>query len=181
MRDLLAGGGFRWWIAGGWAVELAGGASRAHGDTDVVVLFDELDAVRAHLHDHHLWEAHDGSLRPLLEGEELRPEREQLWVRRDAASPWLADLLLTRSDAGRWLFKRDHRISLPLDALGSTRDGIAYLRPEVVLLHKAHRVRPKDDEDFASLLPLLDASARTWLEEALALVQPDHAWRALLR
>jgi hypothetical protein len=181
VRELLSGGGFRWWIAGGWAVELAGGARRGHADTDVVVLVDELDRIRAQLRAYHLWEAHDGSLRPLLAGEDLRPEREQLWVRRDAASPWLVDLLLTPAKAGRWVFKRDHRVSLPLEAVGATSDGIPHLRPEVVLLHKAHRVRPKDEQDFSSLLPLLDASARSWLDDALALAHPDHPWRARLR
>ncbi|MGD0085198.1 MAG: hypothetical protein ABSD78_18705 [Acidimicrobiales bacterium] len=35
--ELLSGVGFRWWIAGGHAVEAAGGASRPHGDSDVAV------------------------------------------------------------------------------------------------------------------------------------------------
>lgn len=175
---LLDGAPFRWWLAGGWAIELAGGPPRAHGDTDVVVLFDDLRAVREHFASFHLWEAHEGSLRPLLAGEELRPEREQLWVRRDAAQPWLCDLLLTPSEDGRWLFKRDRRISLPLDELGTTTpDGIPYLRPEVVLLHKARATRDKDDADFAAVAPLLGTDARAWLDEALALVHPDHAWR----
>jgi hypothetical protein len=181
VHDLLAGGGFRWWVAGGWAAELAGGPRRRHADTDVAVLFDELPDIRAHLRTYHLWEAHAGSLRPLLDGEDLRPEREQLWVRRDARSPWLADLLLTPTDGGRWVYKRDGRISLPLDDVGTTTDGVPHLRPEVVLLHKAHRVRPKDEEDFAALVPLLDARARAWLAEALAVAHGDHPWRTRLR
>lgn len=181
-QALFAGAPFRWWLAGGWAIELAGGPPRAHGDTDVVVLFDDLDAIRAHLAGYHLWEAHDGSLRPLLSGEDLRDEREQLWVRRDATQPWLVDLLLTPSATGRWLFKRDHRISLPLDDLGATtEDGVPYLRPEVVLLHKARATRDKDDADFDAILPRLDTAARTWLDHALALVHPEHPWRARVR
>lgn len=182
VQELFAGASFRWWLAGGWAIELAGGPRRVHGDTDVVVLFDDLPAIRAHLGGYHLWEAHDGSLRPLLAGDELREEREQLWVRRDATQPWLADLLLTPSEEGRWLFKRDHRISLPLDELGAaTADGIAYLRPEVVLLHKARSTRDKDDADFDAILPGLGPPARAWLDEALALTQPEHPWRPRLR
>lgn len=182
VQELFAGAPFRFWLAGGWAIELAGAPPRAHGDTDVVVLFDDLAAIRAHLDGYHLWEAHDGSLSPLLPGEDLREEREQLWVRRDASQPWLADLLLTPSADGRWLFKRDHRISLPLDQLGATAgNGVPYLRPEVVLLHKARATRDKDDADFDAILPRLGTEARTWLYEALALVQPEHAWRARLR
>lgn len=175
VQELFAGAPFRWWLAGGWAIELASGVRRAHEDTDVVVLFDDLAAIRAHFAGFHLWEAHEGSLRPLLEGEELRAAREQLWVRRDASSPWLVDLLLTPSENGRWLFKRDRRISLPLDDLG---DGV--MRPEVVLLHKARTVRAKDETDFETALPALDAHARRWLDDALALAHPAHPWRERL-
>lgn len=182
VQALFAGAPFRWWLAGGWAIELAGGPPRTHGDTDVVVLLDDLPAIRAHLAGYHLWEAHDGSLRPLLPGEDLREEREQLWVRRDAAQPWLADLLLTPSKDGRWLFKRDHRISLPLDELGATTgDGVSYLRPEVVLLHKARATRDKDDADFDAILPRLAAPARSWLDDALSIAHHEHPWRARLR
>ena len=180
VRELLDGGGFRWWVAGGWAIEAATGVARPHEDTDVVVLFDDLAAIREHLRDFHLWEAHEGALRPLRPAEELREEREQLWVRREAMQPWLVDLLLTPSEDGRWLFKRDHRISLPLDEVGATTDGISYLLPEIVLLHKARAAREKDEADFDSLLPLLDDRARAWLDGALALAHPEHPWRARL-
>ena len=182
VQELFAGAPFRFWLAGGWAIELAGAPPRAHGDTDVVVLFDDLAAIRAHLAAYHLWEAHDGALRPLLPGDGLREEREQLWVRRAASEPWLADLLLTPSEDGRWLFKRDHRISLPLDELGATTaDSVPYLRPEVVLLHKARATRAKDDADFDAILPRLEPGSRAWLDEALGLAHPEHPWRARLR
>lgn len=181
VHDLLAHAPFRWWLAGGWAAELAGAAPRHHDDTDVVVLFDDLDAIRAHLRGFHLWEAHDGSLRPLLAADDLGPEREQLWVRREATEPWLLDLLLTKSDGGRWVFKRDDRITLPLADLGATTRGIPHLKPEVVLLHKAQRVRAKDERDFESLLPRLADDARRWLDDALGIAHADHPWRQRLR
>jgi hypothetical protein len=180
VRDLFAGAPFRWWVAGGWAIELATGVERKHDDTDVVVFFDDLPDIRAWLAGFHLWEAHDGALRPLLPGEGLREEREQLWVRRNAGEPWLVDLLLSPSEDGRWLYKRDHRISLPVDELGATKDGISYLQAQVALLHKAKATRDKDEADFESALPLLGSRERAWLDEALALAHPDHPWRARL-
>lgn len=177
VRDLFAGAPFRWWLAGGWALELGGAASRRHDDIDVAVAFDDLAPLREWLCDFHLWEAHGGALRPLLPGEELRPEREQLWVRRDASQPWLADVVLTPVRDGRWIFKKDGRITRPLDEALQARDGIPHLRPEIAILHKAHLAREKDEADFASLLPVLDGSGRHWLADALALYLPGHPWR----
>jgi Aminoglycoside-2''-adenylyltransferase len=177
---LFDGAPFRWWIAGGWATEACGAPPRKHADIDVVVLFDDLPAIRSWLSDFHLWEAHAGTLRPLLPGDELRAEREGVWVRRDADHPWFFDLLLTRTEDGRWLFKRDARISLPLDDLGRTIRGIPYLRPSVVLLHKAKALREKDQADFEGILPVLDDNEREWLDNALAIAHPDHPWRVSL-
>jgi hypothetical protein len=180
VAQLFAGAPFPWWIAGGWATEAAGAPPRRHADIDVVVLFDDLPAVRSWLSAFHLWEAHDGTLRPLVPGDELRAAREGLWVRRNADSPWLLDLLLTRSKDGRWLFKRDARISLPLDELALTIDGIPYVRPSVVLLHKAKALRRKDQADFDGILPRLGGGERAWLDRALAVAHPEHPWRARL-
>lgn len=168
---------FRWWVGGGWAIEAAGGAPRRHDDTDVVVLASDLAAVRAWLADFHLWEAHSGALQPLLPGEAPRDGREQLWVRRDADSPWLCDIQLNPSADGRWVFKRDARISLPLDEVGRTVDGIPYLWAPLMLLHKAKSVRPKDQADFDGLIGVLSEEERRWLDEVLALAHPDHPWR----
>jgi hypothetical protein len=181
VRDLFADAPFRWWIAGGHALELGGAASRPHDDVDVAVLFDDLPALREWLRDYHLWEAHSGGLRPLLAGEDLQPEREQLWLRRDANHPWLADIVLTPSEDGSWLFKKDRRISLPLDEVGSTTDGVSFLKPHVALLHKAHLTRDKDAADFDAVLPHLEHAARRWLDDALALYKPEHPWRERLR
>ncbi len=111
---VLTGAPCRWWIAGRWAIQAAGGAARAHADIDVAVLAEDLGAVREQLADFHLWEAHDGALRPLRPGDALRPGREQLWARRDSGSAWVVDILLTPTDGAEWIFKGDSRIRLPV-------------------------------------------------------------------
>ena len=50
--------------------------------------------------------------------------------------------------------------------------------PDVALLFKAKHRRPKDDEDYAVVLPRLTADERAWLGRALRLVHPGHAWLA---
>ena len=45
---------------------------------------------------------------------------------------------------------------------------------------KANASRPKDEIDFATTVPHLDAAQRAWLREALALVHPGHRWLEVL-
>jgi hypothetical protein len=156
---LFSASGVRWWIAGGRAARV-GATPRHHGDTDVAVRADDLGELRDVLSGWHLWEAHSGTLRPLLPGDQLTEGREQLWARRSARQPWQLDILLDRSD-DEWVFKKDARVHLPWQRALHTVDGISYLRPEVALLHKAHLNRPKDRADLAAAN--LDADARRWL------------------
>lgn len=178
---LLEGAPFRWWIAGGWAVEALGGRRRHHDDTDVAVIRDDVAAVREWFAEYHLWEVDSGMLRPLVPGDALRDRPEQVWIRRDSTQPWVLDLALTPTDGDDWLYKRDHRVRRPLDEVGVEVEGVAYLRPSIVLLYKARLQRPKDAADFASLRPGLPDDDVKWLDDALALVAPEHPWREALR
>ena len=149
-----------------------GAAARHHEDTDVAVRIDDLGALREQLSEWDLWEAHNGTLRPLLSGDNLTPGCEQLWARRDAQHPWQLDLLLDRSH-DQWAFKRDPRIRVPWQSALHTVDGIPYLCPELALLHKAHLDRPKDKADLAAAR--LDPDARAWLAHTLAQLD-HHSW-----
>jgi len=184
---LLGTAAVTWWIAGGWSLEPEPTRpARPHDDVDVAVLRRDVDALREHLAGWHLWEAENGSLRPLLPGDEPSPSSEQLWVRRDAYSPWVMDLLLTPADGADWVFKRDPRIRRPLATVACRRaDGVAYQAPEVTLLLKARaaaegRSRPKDDADLARALPGLALDARRWLRQALEVAEPGHPWLSRL-
>lgn len=176
VAELLRAASVRWWIAGGRAAR-AGAAARHHEDTDIAVRIDDLGTLRAHLSGWHLWEAHDGTLRPLLPGDTLTPGCEQLWARRDAQHPWQMDLLLDRSQ-DQWTFKKDPRIRVPWQRALHTVDGIPYLRPELALLHKAHLDRPKDKQDLAAAR--LDPRARAWLAQTLEQLG-HHSWARAAR
>ena len=178
VAGLLAGTGVRWYIAGGRAARF-GAPPRHHEDTDVVVRAGDLGTLRATLADGwHLWETHNGTLRPLLPGRELEADREQLWARRDAHHPWQLDLLLDRSTDAEWVFKRDASVRLPWDRALRTADGVSYLRPEIALLFKARLDRPKDRADLA--VAVLDPSARDWLAQTLQDLGHDE-WASLVR
>jgi hypothetical protein len=175
VAELLAGTGVRWYVAGGRAARV-GAAPRHHDDTDIVVRLDDLAALRQAMAGWHLWEAHDGALRPLLPGFPATEHCEQLWARQDARHPWQLDLLLDRaSDDAQWVFKRDASVCLPWARALHHLGGIAYLRPEVALLHKARLDRPKDRADLAAAA--LEPEARAWLAATLRHLGHD-AWAA---
>ncbi len=183
-QALFAGYPGRWWIAGGWAIQVYTGVSREHGDLDPSIPRAELPLLRRHLAGRlDLWSADQGALSPLLPGDlddGLPDTCENVWARSNGAEPWEYDIILMTSRATTWTFKRDARINRPLDETVWSRDGIDYLRPEIQLLHKANRVRPKDQHDFDTTVPLLDRSDRNWLRSAITLVHPGHRWLSTL-
>jgi hypothetical protein len=174
----LAGCAVPWWIAGGRAAR-AGAAARRHDDTDVAVLARDVDAVRAAMAGWHLWENINGALRPLLPGVPVRAECEQLWVRRDARSPWRMEFVIDRVSTGaEWVFKRDESVRLPWDLAVHSVAGVGYLRPEVALLFKAKLDRDKDRADLAAAR--LSDEGRAWLAKTLDRLGYTE-WAGLLR
>ena len=140
-----------------------------------------LAALRSHLSDWDLWEAHEGTLRPLLPPDTMLKGREQLWMRRDGSQPWRLDILLDFSSGygpDEWVFKKDQRVRVPWDRALQVIDGIRYLRPELALLHKAHLDRPKDRGDLAAAR--LQPAVRAWLADTLDELGRHH-WANLAR
>lgn len=180
-RDLLAGLAAPWWVAGGWALEAFSGVARPHEDIDLSILRRDLPAVRAHLEaDWHLWAAGEQGLLHLAAGREMPQHAEQVRVRQHALAPWRGEFVLNPDVDGAWQCKRDPEIVLPIDEATWVADGIRYLRPELVLVHKVATGRPKDDDDLAATLPLLDHGARRLLARFIEAKAPEHPWRAVV-
>lgn len=169
-----------WWIAGGHAIALAvGHRFREHADTDVLLLRRDQHTVQEVLPDWEWWAADPpGTLRPWRVGESLTAGVHDIWCRPGPAEPWRLQFMLDESEGDEWVSRRDARIRLPLAQLGRrTAEGLPHLTPEVQLLYKAKGLRPKDEEDFAAALAVLDADQRWWLAEALELIHgPHHPW-----
>jgi hypothetical protein len=175
---------FRWWIAGGWAIELfVGRPIRPHDDLDVQVLREEQGAVQATLAGWDLQAADPpGTFRPWHPSEVLPTHVHDVWCRPDPTSPWALQLMLADTIEDRWVFRRDPGISRPLDELTHrTADGLPSLAPEVQLLYKAKAPRfAKNEIDLDVVLPLLGEIRRAWLATALATWSPGHPWIARL-
>jgi len=173
-----------WYVAAGWAIDLfLGGRHREHEDLEIAVAQDRFDEVADALSGFEIFVVEDGLVKLLEHARDSLPATHQTWVREADTGLWRLDVFREPSapDAGTWVCRRDESIRLPLEeVIIHTADGIPYGRPEIILLYKAKHSRPKDEADFAAVLPLLEPDRRHWLAEALDLVHPGHRWLAAL-
>lgn len=185
LAAVLAGADFPWWIAGGYAVELAIGRTlRCHADLDVMVLRRDQHRLRRALAG---WDLHlvdpsgAGPPRPWPPGEEIPPTVHTLWCRRTPSGPWSVEVTLGETWGDLWVSRHDRRVHRPVAALGGTSSaGIPHLALAVSLLHKTRHTREKDVRDFEAALPFLDDGDRRWLAHCIGLTVPDHPWRERL-
>jgi Aminoglycoside-2''-adenylyltransferase len=131
VATLLADAPFRWWIAGGWAHELAGGSPMHHRDVDVALLRPEHERLRDHLETWDLHVAHAGALTP-WDGIAVDPPANAIWARERPDAPWRIDFKLELVDGADWIYRRDPTYRVPIAEIGRVTDaGIPYLRPEI--------------------------------------------------
>ncbi len=182
VAELFQGIAVPWWIAGGYAIDLAAGrTTRAHDDIDILILRRDHRIVRGHLA---AWECHmadpPGALRPWPGGTALPDQVHDVWCRANADDRWRFQLMVDEVDGARWVSRRDRRITRSVSDIGHlTADGIPYLRPEIQLLYKSRGRRPKDEADLAMALPLLDETELGWLRDAILLTAgDDHPWQS---
>jgi hypothetical protein len=172
----LAGVDATWYVTAGWALDLRQGRqTREHEDVEIAAPEHAFEAVRAALDGFELWVIGGGLAHPVTPA--TLAAHHQTWVREPATGAWRLDVMREPWEGETWVFRRDPRIRLPRDrVIARTEDGIPYARPEIALLYKAKSSRPKDDADFASVLPLLGPEQREWLAQSIALVHPGHNW-----
>jgi len=173
-----------WHVAAGWAIDLyLGRQTREHEDLEVAIDRADFPAWRSYLESqgYDLYDAAAGRLRRLGPGDEPDPKFHQVWLcdPRDDPVVWRMDTFLEERDGGQWSCHWLPDVRVPMsDAIDRTADGVAYLRPELVLLGKAKHCRPKDDKDLRLVLPTLDEAALDRLRFGLAAADPAHAWLA---
>jgi len=168
---------FRWWVAGGHALEAHLGQSwRPHDDTDVGIQRSEVSLLAETLVGWDLHRASNGVL-TLWGGEPVEQvvdAASNIWCRRTPEEPWALDVLIGEGSSTEWVFRRDYSVRRPWqEAVLATNDGMPYLAPEIQLLFKSKQVRAKDQMDAAHVIPQLDADRQRWLQD---LLPPGHEW-----
>ncbi|MDH4308687.1 MAG: amino acid transporter [Acidimicrobiia bacterium] len=177
-RTVMDGLDLDWWIAGGHALELHTGRSwRSHADIDVGLVREQVSNLRTLTPGWDLFAAAAGVLTP-WHGETLPDGTNNIWGRRNEG-PFLVDFTVGAGSEAEWIYRRNPRLRLPWQrAVLTTDDGLRYLAPALQLLFKSKDVRPKDDLDARTVLPLLDP----WSLAVLDLwLPPSHPWSRLVR
>jgi hypothetical protein len=184
----LEGSGAPYWVCAGLGLDLfVGREMRAHHDADVAVLRRDQLAFRDHLRDWDLqiaigWQEDLRVVTEWRHGESVPDSEGAVWCRPSRSKPWMFELLLNENEEDWWCLKRNRSIRLPLDSIGGKRDGLPFLNPEIILLHKATSARydAGDDRDFENTLPLLNETQRRWLARSIAVSHGQHPWLELL-
>ncbi|HEY2552614.1 MAG TPA: amino acid transporter [Streptosporangiaceae bacterium] len=179
VATIFSAAGVPWWIAGGYAIELAVGRPfREHEDIDVLLLRPDQLAVQDVLPSWQ-WHAADppGVLRPWQRGELLPAHVHDIWCRPGPAEPWQVQVMLDEADGARWVSRHSAALRRSASQIGAvSADGVPYLRPEIQLFYKAHKRRPKDELDFTAVIGVLDDDQRRWLSAAISLAYGPHPW-----
>jgi hypothetical protein len=181
VAERLGGLDVPWCVAAGWAIDLHRGVtSREHEDTEIAIPAAGFPAIRRVLSEFDFEVVGSGHIWPL--DSEAFAVMHQTWVRDPGTGEYHLDVFREPHDGATWICRRDETIRRPYaEIIRTTRDGVPYMAPEIVLLFKAKHGQPKDDADFTGVLPLLDAAERRWLKDALQRVHPGHRWLARLQ
>jgi hypothetical protein len=172
-----------WWIAGGMAIELfVGRTIREHDDIDILILRKDQQLLQTYLRGWDLHKTNQPGLKPWPTGEYLAYGVNQIWCRQAPDSPWEFEVMFMDTDdpdGKRWVYRRAPNIGGMLTDLGrTTSQEIPYVSPEIQLLYKARTTMlPKDEQDFAAVLPCLTQKHKMWLASALQVQFPQgHSW-----
>ena len=180
IAELLQDADFPWWIAGGYALELAIGKNyRAHGGIDVLILRPDHTRVRQYLQHWDCWAADPpGTLRFWPAGESLKPYVHDIWCRQNPADTWRWQIMIDETDERGWCSRRNPDVSMSFeDMTRTTQQGVPYLAPHVQLYYKALRRRAKDERDFDEVLASGVQLDRDWLIDVIRTnYGPDHPW-----
>ena len=185
--SLLETAPFRWWIAGGWSLDLfLGKQTRSHFDIDVAIARSDHLNAQSYLSKWDFWSTkrnNEGVI--VLDrwqiGHSLGIETPGVWARESQNAPWRFEFLFQEINDGIWTFRYDDSVQHSVDEIGGfSAASIPFLLPEISLLLKALRLRDVDEGDFQRVLPNLNQSQREQLSIDLGKIKPEHLWLSAL-
>jgi hypothetical protein len=183
VSSLFSGLPCRWFICGGWALDLfLDRVTREHKDVDVAIARNHQFKVRDYLQQRgwSLQKAIDGALIPWPDEEWLALPVHCVWCRNEHYDPVFVELLLNEIDETQFSFRRDQSITQARERMSfQTLAGVPVLAPEIALLYKSN-CPEESDADFQNTVEALSAAQRTWLKDSLNKLYVQHPWAAKL-
>jgi hypothetical protein len=170
-----------WFVSGGWALDLyRGEVTRQHADIELGVARADQRAIVQHFPDRGRYKGVNHTWEPWNADDVLELPDFQILVG-EPETPGEFEFFLNEIHDGRWFFRRDQSIGGPLEELTTVSpSGIPVLAPEIQLLYKSGTPRPKDEADFAGILPMLESRRVARLLELLMAYRPEHPWLEML-
>jgi hypothetical protein len=169
----------RWFVVGGWALDLFHGrTTRKHDDLEIAVPMWDFDLIRDRLSTYEFFVAGAEGFWPVESAGGAFFQYQQTFVRDPQTHLWCVDVMRVPDDREHWICSSDRSIRRPfVEAIARSPEGVPYLRPEFVLLYKGLETRPKDQSDFDAAVPLLSDRARMVLHDALLQTKGvGHPW-----
>jgi hypothetical protein len=172
---------FPWFIAGGWALDLAfGKQTRTHEDVDVCCFRENADDLLQFFSnwDRRVAVPEENRFVEIQTVDDLSSPRHELHFQKKSQS---IEVLLIDKKEKEVIFRRDTSILLSVETFSQVDScGRPYVVPSWQLLFKAKNPRPKDQADFLMHAPKLNKKERQWLLSALQLHQPSGTWISYL-
>ena len=180
INAVMSGFNKNWFFAGGWAVDLfLEKETRDHYDIEIGIFREDQMKLKQFLS---TWD-----FKKVFKGKFISWDDEYLELpiheihATNNVNDYEIEILLNESDAENWKFRRDIKISYPLQSvIRYSKTGIPYLAPEIVLLYKVKNTKEKDHKDFLSVKDFLKSKQQNWLRQAIKIHEPKHEWLQLL-
>ena len=113
----------RWFIAGGWAVDLfLGRVTRPHKDIEIAIVRADQGALRAYLSGWEFRKVVKGELVPWRDDESLEPPVHEIQASREGRHASRLEILLNEASGDDWMFRRNSVITRPLRAIRLVSD-----------------------------------------------------------
>jgi len=180
INNVMSGFNKNWFFAGGWAIDLfLGKETRDHHDIEIGIFREDQIKLKQFLS---TW-----NFKKVFKGKFISWDDEYLELpiheilATNNANYFELEILLNECDAESWKFRRNLKISYPLQSIIMYFEtGLPYLAPEIVLLYKVRNTREKDHKDFLSIKDCLKSNQQNWLRQVIKIHEPQHEWLQLL-
>ncbi len=176
IAELLHAYAGSWAIAGGWAIDLfLNTETRKHTDVDLFLVREEQIKFKHYLQDWTFSFVKQGRVVDWKDDQFLHLPIHELHATNQGSES--IEVLLNEVSDGQWKFRRNPRISSPIEqTLVKSPLGIWILSPQVVMLYKAKSHQAKDKADLEAILPSLQRHTIQWLKRAIENTHGDHPW-----